>query len=123
MKKSESKAIDMMEKQEKKELITEIDIYSLEGNLERAIEILSDARDSKYLKSTVNIYLDDEGDGPYGYLEIYGVRLETDEEVTKRMEDHAKRELAKYVADQKKIEDEKRLLKELSEKYKDEVLT
>lgn len=99
--------------------ITEIDIFNLEGDLEAVIQRLVESRNPLYKRIFNRIHLDDDGDGPYGYLTIRGVRDETDEEIAERTAKEARNELQKIVKQQEEIAKEKKLYLELKEKYKD----
>lgn len=105
-------------KVEKKVSLATYDVYDFEGSLDDMISNLEGLKEDQYTRYVVEAdtcYYD--GDDGYANLEVYGYRMETDEELAIKIDSHNKAELAKYLREEKKIADEKQLLIELKAKY------
>jgi len=109
-----------MEKQQKKINLGSIDINNLTGNLNDIINLISGFQTGEYENIEVFSEIEDDGDGAYGYLQFYGSRLETDAELQQRMDDIAKQDLAKFLANQAKEIKEKEMYLQLKQKYENQ---
>ena len=109
---------NIREKKRRRIELGNIDIHDLNGTLREVIEQLQNFEKDEFEEILVEPNIDFyDGNGGYAQLDIYGYRMETNEELEARIDQLNKVELQKYLNEQKKIEDEKRLYQQLKEKY------
>ena len=90
---------DIFKKKEKRINIGEIDIYDLEGDLDAAIALLTEFKNTEVKDIAIEPETSFDGEDGYAVLVFRGTRLETDDEYNLRIKEFSKGELRKVVQD------------------------
>lgn len=100
---SRNNLLDNMEKKQIKVDIENIDLYDLEGSLDRAIDILTKIKNQskEFSNISISVEIDSDGDSLYATINIDGLREETDKEYDDRVNKVLKKELSNLIKNQK----------------------